>query len=313
MDPLTHAVVGLSLAVLMGEPASITNPAVLGCVAGAMIPDGDIVLQLKGDYAYLKNHRGASHSIPVLFVYAAALGGLLSLIFGFALFTKILLFSLLGCLSHIVLDITNSYGAQIFWPIYKKKVTLDLLLIYDPMLIFMALAIILPALNKHVPSAYAIGAFMVYLSCRLLMKKHVKMKIVKNLGQDFDIKYLRVLPSMIGLIKWHFIVKGNGKKIIGEVNLLPRKFNIIKTMEDIDHRLSEMVLQTPIARFFKEFTPIFHIACEKHEQGYTFKFIDLRYFLAKDFLHHATAVINHDLEVVASLFHPYTKSKKVQV
>ena len=313
MDPLTHAVVGLSLAVLLGEPASITSPAVLGCVAGSMIPDGDILLQLKGDYAYLKNHRGASHSVPALFVYAAAIGGLLSLFFGFALFTKLLLFSLVGCFSHIALDITNSYGAQIFWPIYKKKVTLDLLLIYDPMLIFMALAIIIPALNKHVPSAYAIGAFIVYLLGRFVMKRHVKNTVIKHLGSNLDIKYLRVLPSMIGLIKWHFTIKGNGKKIIGEVNLLPKKFNVLKTMEDIDHKLYEMVLHTPIARFFKEFTPIFHIACERHEEGYTFKFIDLRYFLAKDFLHHATAVINHDLEVVASLFHPYTKSKKVEV
>jgi len=65
--------------------------------------------------------------------------------------------------------------------------------------------------------------------------------------------------------------------------------------------------------FFEKFTPIFHVECEKKEGNYKFEFIDLRYHISKDFLHHATAVINRDFEVVTSLFHPYRKTRNVEV
>ena len=99
MDPITHAVVGLTIAVLAGEPLTVSNPAIIGCVAGAVIPDGDIIMQLKGDYVYLKNHRGVSHSIPMMFVYSGVLAVLLRLLSDTALL-KVFLFTLLGCFSH---------------------------------------------------------------------------------------------------------------------------------------------------------------------------------------------------------------------
>lgn len=313
MDPITHAVVGLSIAVLMGEPMSASNPAIIGCVAGAVIPDGDIIMQLKGDYAYLKNHRGLSHSIPAMLIYAASLAGILWLVFGSLSIWKVFIFSLLGCLSHIALDITNSYGAQVLWPLSKRRITLDLLLIYDPMLIGLCLLILLPATRSFIPPIITVFLFLTYLIQRHLMKNMAKKIAYENLGSKYDSVYFRIMPSMIGLIKWHFILKTDKEKVIGEVNILPRRFRIINVMKNIDRKLYDMAIDTPIARFFSQFTPVFHIDCEKREDNYVFRFIDLRYYIAKDFLHHATAVINKDLEVVTSLFHPYAKSRNVDI
>jgi inner membrane protein len=313
MDPITHAVVGLSIAVLAGEPLTLSNPAIIGCVAGAVIPDGDIIMQLKGDYAYLKNHRGASHSIPMMFVYSGVLTGLLSLFFGNIALWKVFLVTLLGCFSHIALDITNSYGAQIFWPLNKKRITLDLLLIYDPMLILLCLTIILPYFRSIIPPYIAVVIFAVYLVLRKTMKKLAKDIAYANLGDKYKTVHFRIMPSMIGLIKWHFILSTGKEKVVGEVNIFPRRFRIIDVKKNIEKELYKLALDTPIARFFSQFTPVFHIDCEKKEDKYIFKFIDLRYYIARDFLHHATAVINRDLEVVTSLFHPYTKSRNVEV
>lgn len=313
MDPITHAVVGLSIAVLAGEPLTLSNPAIIGCVAGAVIPDGDIIMQLKGDYAYLKNHRGASHSIPMMFVYSGVLTGLLSLFFGDIALWKVFLVTLLGCFSHIALDITNSYGAQIFWPLNKKRITLDLLLIYDPMLILLCLTIILPYFRSIIPPYTAVLIFAIYLVLRRTMKKLAKDIAFEKLGDKYKMVHFRIMPSMIGLIKWHFILSTGKEKVVGEVNIFPRRFRIIDVKRNIEKELYKLALSTPIARFFSQFTPVFHIDCEKKEDKYIFKFIDLRYYIAKDFLHHATAVINRDLEVVSSLFHPYTKSRNVEV
>lgn len=313
MDPITHAVVGLSIAVLAGEPLAASNPAIIGCMAGAVIPDGDIIMQLKGDYVYLKNHRGISHSIPMMFVYAGSITGLLWLLFGNIALWKVLAFALLGCFSHIALDITNSYGAQVLWPLNKKRITVDLLLIYDPMLIILCLTIILPYTRSIIPPYAAVVVFACYLILRFRMKKLAKDIAFDNLGGKYEAVRFRIMPSMIGLIKWHFILSTGYEKVIGEVNIFPRRFRIIDVKKNLDKGLYKLALSTPIAGFFSQFTPIFHIDCKKKEGNYIFEFIDLRYYIARDFLHHATAVINKDLEVVTSLFHPYTRSRNVEV
>lgn len=313
MDPITHAVVGLSVAVLAGEPLALSNPAVIGCLVGSMIPDGDIIMQLKGDYVYLKNHRGSSHSIPMMFVYAGALTVLLWLAFGSIAFWRVFLVSLLGCFSHIALDITNSYGAQILWPLNKKRITLDLLLIYDPMLIIVCLSIILPYARNIIPAYVSVVIFAGYLMLRYLMKRVARNIAFENLEGKYKPVHFRILPSMIGLIKWHFILTTGKEKVIGEVNILPRRFRLIDVKQNIDSSLYQMAMETPIARFFSQFTPVFHIDCEKKEDSYVFKFIDLRYYIARDFLHHATAVLNTELKVVTSLFHPYSKTRNVEV
>ena len=313
MDPITHAVVGLSIAVLAGEPLAVSNPAIIGCLVGAIIPDGDIIMQLKGDYVYLKNHRGISHSIPMMFIYAGALTGLLWLAFGNIALWRVFLVTLLGCFSHIALDITNSYGAQVLWPLNKKRITLDLLLIYDPMLIILCLTIIFPYTRSIIPPYIAVLIFTIYLILRYLMKKIAQGIVFESLDGKYKPIHFRILPSMIGLIKWHFILSTGKEKVIGEVNIFPRRFKLIDVKKNIDQSLYKLAIDTPIARFFSQFTPVFHVDCEKKEGNYIFKFIDLRYYIARDFLHHATAVMNIELEVVTSLFHPYRKSRNVEV
>jgi len=313
MDPITHAVVGLSVAVLAGEPMALSNPAVIGCLVGSIIPDGDIIMQLKGDYVYLKNHRGSSHSIPMMFVYAGVLTGLLWLAFGSMALWRVFLLTLLGCFSHIALDITNSYGAQILWPFCKKRITFDLLLIYDPMLIIVCLSVILPYARSLIPAYFPVLVFAGYLLLRYSMKNMARNIVFENLGKKYKPVHFRILPSMIGLIKWHFILDTGKEQVIGEVNIFPRSFKVIDVKKNIDGSLYKLVMDTPIARFFSQFTPVFHIDCEKKEGNYIFSFIDLRYYIARDFLHHATAVLNIDLEVVTSLFHPYRKTRNVEV
>lgn len=64
MDPVTHGVIGLAISAFSGDPVSLVNPVSLGCAIGAMSPDIDIIAKIKGDYVYLKHHRGLTHSFP---------------------------------------------------------------------------------------------------------------------------------------------------------------------------------------------------------------------------------------------------------
>lgn len=213
----------------------------------------------------------------------------------------------------MLLDITNSYGAQVLWPVYKKKITLDLLLVYDPMLIIVSLAIVIPNIRSKIHPVISLAVFFMYLCARYCMKLYVKKNVLDNFKEQGPVMFIRVLPSMIGLVKWHFVIKVKGKMIIGELNLLPRKLKIIDTMNEQDKKLITAVKNTPIAKFFSEFTPLFHIKCQKTNSGYEYSFIDLRYYVAKDFLHHATAVMDENFKLVASVFHPYHRTRNVEI
>jgi len=313
MDPITHGVVGLAIAAFTGETVSIASPYAMGSLLGAVIPDADIIMQVKGDYSYLKNHRGMSHSIPFIFLYSAAITAVLSLFYPGAALLKLFIYAVSGCMSHLLLDITNSYGAQVLWPFYKKKITLDLLLVYDPLLIIVALAIIIPSINSKIHPLVSLIMFFAYLSARYWMKFYVKKRVKENFKDLGEILYIRVLPSMIGLVKWHFVIKIKDKMVIGELNLLSRKIKIIEIMKNLDKRLFRAVKNTQVAKFFGEFTPLFHIKCKKTDSGYEYSFIDLRYYIAKDFLHQSTAVMNENFRLVASAFHPYHKTRNVEI
>lgn len=313
MDPITHGIVGLAIAAFTGEAVSIASPYAIGSMLGAVIPDADIVMQIKGDYSYLKNHRGMSHSIPFIFLYGAAITAALSLFYPEASLAKLFMYAVMGCVSHLLLDITNSYGAQVLWPFYNKKITLDLLLVYDPLLIIISLTVIFPYLRNKIHPFTALMIFGIYLAMRYWMKSNVKKTIKAQFENSDQILSIRILPSMIGLIKWHFVVRTKGKNIIGEVNIFPKKLRIIATMDDLDKKLFKAVKNTEIARFFGDFTPLFHIKCDKTNKGYEYSFIDLRYYIAKDFLHHASAVMDENFKLVASAFHPYRRTRNVEI
>ena len=313
MDPITHAVVGVSIAVLCGEPIALSNPALLGCIAGAVIPDSDIIMQFKGSFSYLKSHRGFSHSIPMMFIYAIFITSAIVMLFDSTLWTKIISFTLLGCFSHILLDITNSYGARIIAPFNQKRITFDLLLVYDPILIILSALIILPSTRAIIGPDVVFTIFMIYLSARFAMKARAESIIRSTIGENINIKSIRILPSMTNLIRWHFIITTDTGKITGDVRIFPQKIRVLNELTNINDDLLILASNTPMAEFFSEFTSEYHINCEEVEDGYVFRFVDLRYYIAKEFVHNATTVLNKDFEVVKSLFHPYRKTRNVEV
>ncbi|GAB4266738.1 metal-dependent hydrolase [Thermincola ferriacetica] len=123
MDPVTHFLVGTVIAGVSGEKLSISDPLYLSTVLGSLMPDMDIVYQLRGHIAYLKNHRGMSHSVPGLICNAGLIALAVYLLSGYR-FVALFAWALLGGLSHVFLDVLNSYGAQVLWPLSKKSILL---------------------------------------------------------------------------------------------------------------------------------------------------------------------------------------------
>lgn len=302
MDPVTHAVIGLAVSKITGA-GSFSDPSVIGLIAGAVIPDIDIFLQKWGDYVYLKNHRGATHSFPGLAASAAFAAFLLKMVFPGEQYGRLLLCTLLGCISHTLADLLNLYGARLFWPICRKKFSFGLLTTFDPVFII-SLAGYYFMKDKY--QFIFLGAFAGYMVFRLFMRMYVKRSLCKKYRDRFE--SINVLPSASGFFRWHFILSGKDSTVIGKLSILNGRMKIQSELKKPQAELDE-ALFSPVGSFFSDFTPFFHVAVEKIGLITRYIFIDLRYYIRDNFLHHAVLEIDEQNGTVRETFNPYSMSR----
>jgi inner membrane protein len=322
MDPLTHALVGIGVAALTGDRLSVANSIQLGAVLGALAPDFDIILQLAGDIPYLTHHRGSSHSIPGVLVSSAVIACLLWIIIGGAAPGIIFIWTLLGSVSHILLDIFNSYGAKILWPFSQKKYSVNLLVVADPIIMLMFTAVILWPGMPRITAEWVFWSALVYLGIRLYMR----LKVYRMLCQKYrELKPSRVvvMPAMVSLWNWSFLVETGDKYIIGEVKCFSLRTGLKGFLLDLrekrvldknlDHDLIGKALDSKVGRIFQAFTPYYHIYHCFEEGRHVVRFCDLRYFFKEDFLHHATVIFDETFNIVDAVFQPYNRNRKNRV
>ena len=168
MDNATHAFAGMMLAdatstwierrtgVPLDQPLRRTLVA-LGIVA-AELPDADLLysgpVMGMGKLGYLLHHRGHTHT--VVFAVASAL-----LMWWLVLSIRqrnrvanarerlpLLVLTMAGTLSHLLLDFTNSYGVHPFWPIDNRWVFGDSVFIVEPWLWVVAIPPLLLAARR---------------------------------------------------------------------------------------------------------------------------------------------------------------------
>ncbi len=152
MDNVTHGLAGLILADAAvaaverrsGVPASrgFRRTAVIVGIVAAELPDADLlysgaVLGM-GKLGYLLHHRGHTHTVVFAMVLALVIWGVTLLVRRDARSaperTPLLLLALAGTLSHLLLDLTNSYGVHPFWPVDNRWFYGDAVFIVEPWL-----------------------------------------------------------------------------------------------------------------------------------------------------------------------------------
>jgi inner membrane protein len=132
MDPVTHIVTGVSLSQFVPSPSRAW--AALAGLFFAVLPDLDYVLIFNNRLSYLKHHRGFTHSLAALFLFAFLVAGAGRLLGGPRWFRPLLIIGLVVLASHLFLDWTTSYGTQLLNPFTRAKFSLDWLFIIDPYL-----------------------------------------------------------------------------------------------------------------------------------------------------------------------------------
>jgi inner membrane protein len=146
VDNLTHSLVGLMMA-RSGIDRKIARAAPLMIVA-ANIPDVDVISLVRGPLGYLTWHRSYTHSLafaPLMALLAALL------VLGRRISWWAYFFSLLGVLSHLLLDWTNVYGIRLLLPFSSRWFRLDQTEVIDLWIwAILLLALAAPALARMV-------------------------------------------------------------------------------------------------------------------------------------------------------------------
>ncbi|QEK12331.1 metal-dependent hydrolase [Crassaminicella thermophila] len=313
MDPVTHGVIGLAISAFSGDPVTISNPISLGCAIGAMSPDIDIVAKIKGDYTYLKHHRGISHSIPVLLGLAAIITTGLSLFFADLNFFQVFLWTFIGCLSHTAFDILNSYGAKLFMPFSKKKLMVGILMLYDPIITVLCFLLIFIKYKSTIFYVMILISFFFYLGVRWMMKKYAEGIVKSHYKHGYKIIDINILPALMAFHKWDFIVNTKSHNLVGQVNIFNKKILERKKFKKASEEIVQMFKETKIGKYFREFTPIYHVMKLEELDNIILKSIDLRYYLRNNFMHHATVVYDREQNIIESFFHPYNIQKNIRV
>lgn len=319
MDPLTHGLVGAALSTFSGTAAGFDNPVTLGAMLGAMSPDLDFVIRIfKNDAAYLEHHRGISHTVPFLVGFSMTITLIMSRL-GFPEFNfwLTLLWTFIGALSHTGLDILNSYGAKLM----KRKLKGNILTLYDPVITLVGIYLIFSGENAifEMIGVSAIVAF--YLCMRATSKASTRRILKRYFDESHQNVSVHVMPALKAFHKWDFVVHTNSHDIVGNFNplkaMLDRRkgMTILKTFKKNEVCYYDVFSATEVGRIFTHFSPNLHINVTHDDENdqIVLQAVDLRYFLKEDFMHHATLVLDKELNHISSFLHPYKINKAIPV
>lgn len=285
MDPLTHALSGVVWS-KTGPIQRWGKPATWTLIGATLLPDVDhITLRLLGPMAYLKYHRGFTHSIIGGLLLALLLAGLVYIIIrGSRKLGYLRLFglSILGIYTHILLDFITSYGTQLLFPFSTYRYSLDLVFIVDPYLTLIFLTpLVFMRFSKiriaHIALSLA-GVYLVMAFINQGLASAKGNKIAREMG--IEVVRYEAFPLPLSPFRWSVIVEDRWRYYQMNLDILrdnrfvqvfekgPRDDNIIKRAEGLE------IVKTYL--WFARF-PI--ITLKEIKGGHLLEYYDLRFNL----------------------------------
>ncbi len=228
MDTLTHALSGA----LVGRATWSTRSRIslkqrtqAGFLVAAF-PDTDYILRFfNTDFlTYLNYHRGITHSIILLPLWALLLSLLLALLYRRGSDWKAFYFiCCLGLGVHIIGDVITSYGTMIFAPFSDWRTSLDTTFIIDPFFTGIILAGLIASFTLKPQRLYASIAVVVLVSYVGLQGwAHQRAIAIGEQAADKHLWYenqISAMPQPLSPINWKIIIEHKQHYHVGLVRL----------------------------------------------------------------------------------------------
>ena len=295
MDPITHSLSGAILS-RTGFYQRLGRIATIIFIIAAMIPDIDhFSLRLAGPLAYLKYHRGFTHSIIGSFVIAALMAGIAYSIkqvrekMGYL---TVFALSILGIYTHIFLDLITSYGTQIFFPFSNKRYSLDLVFIIDfyfsAILLIPLIIMLFKKKWRRILAISSVVGITIYLGIAYI-ERTIATRNVKDEVQKLGIQSMRIEANPLPLSPFRWSVFVEDEKRFYQMNVDTLKNNSTFNSFEKKHvpaglnhgiegnNIIGKVENLEIVKTYLWFARFPVVTVKEEAEGYMVEYFDLRF------------------------------------
>ncbi|WP_163102217.1 metal-dependent hydrolase [Peribacillus alkalitolerans] len=303
MDTSSHIIIGIGLGalaqidpVVAGTPLS--QAVFFGTVIGSNAPDFDYALKVKGNSYYYCNHRGWSHSLPALPLWALAVSGIIYLFFLDSSFFHLFIWTFLAVALHVLLDLFNVYGTQAFLPFTSKWIAFDAIPLLDPYIL--AIHVIGFAIIPFYETGKAFAFIYILLFFYIFMRTTLMNKTKKYLKTYFpNAVHIKLIPKT-GISTWNVLIETKDDFLFGIYS---------NQSLMIEYTISRKVNHPELVMFIKNDTDITNFLASTHyahpfvtkrKNGYFIYWKDLRFRTNKFFPCFVVTYISSDLNHKAS-------------
>jgi inner membrane protein len=211
MDPLTHTAAGVAIARLIPTPSR--RWGILAGVAFALLPDIDVLLVLVDRLSYIRHHRGITHSLLALVVFALLGAWAGRRLGGGRWFRPMLALGVAVVGSHLLLDVATPYGTQILSPFSRYKFALDWLFIIDPYFTLLLLmgavgAAVIPSRERLLAALSLTLAGGYFLLCGLYHTQALALGRHLFHSPEPAVSRIAALPQPFSPRRWHLLGAG---------------------------------------------------------------------------------------------------------
>lgn len=229
MDTLTHALSGALLA-RATEPKN-PRPGQLprrtrmwiGFWAAAF-PDSDFITRFVDPFMYLTTHRGVTHSVIMLPLWALVLSLLFMLLvrgkYSWRAFTGVVA---LGIGSHIMGDVITAFGTMVFAPFSDWRVQWPTTFIIDPYFTAIIVAGLVASLiwsNTRKPAALGLALLAAYVGFQGILHQRAV-----AIGQDYVVRHgleaqtVQAIPQPFSPFNWMIVIPRQDDYYLAYVSL----------------------------------------------------------------------------------------------
>ncbi|WP_400164732.1 metal-dependent hydrolase [Brevibacillus sp. TJ4] len=305
MDTATHFAMGFGLAGLAHlDPVVASSPGLLeavmlGTVIGSQAPDLDGVVRLRGSAAYIRNHRGVSHSVPALFLWTGAIFALIQLFLPQSDWLHLLGWIFLAVCLHVFVDLFNSYGTKGMYPFRDKWIAFNVIFIFDPLIFAMHLVgFMLWAIGLDPGKVFL--AIYLLIACYYVWRWQVQKQTTELVRQHIGRPGRYTIIPTLSWNQWTFVVRTEHHWYVGEVNA--GEVMVLDTFSvKPENEIIAAARESFSVKSFLAFTHHVHVETKERPFGYEVKWIDLRYrsrFQGKShYMFVAVVYLDYDLNI----------------
>lgn len=306
MDTGTHFIMGIGLYGLAHlDPAVTSHPDILyatllGTVIGSQAPDLDTLYRLKGNAPYVRNHRGWTHSAPMIFIWPTLIMSIISLFVPTTSLMTIWLWTCLAVFIHIFIDCFNTYGTQALRPFNRKWISFNIINIFDPVIFGLHL---LGLLCWYIYRPHAGWIFLgiyiiliVYVSWRSVEHYRITKWAKQQAGETGN---YTIIPTY-RLNRWNLILEMENQVKMGEIRHPQLEWTGSISRKDQNHVATLKSKESDAVASFLSFTSYGYPQVLTNEKGYEVKWLDVRYYHKKQFPFVAVAHLDKNYQIICS-------------